>query len=218
MHRHERDKRFLQALAALSEAVSQDISDAKLKIYAKALEDMPVEDIERACWQIIRTRTTATFPKVAEIREAVYGKSDDHAQLALNKIEAGIERYGNGHADTVVFDDPYIHATIHQLGGWIKVSAIFWESEWPFYRKDVLRTYSALCRTPLSQLDVPAQLVGWHDLNNQGNGIKHTSKVKLIGDAEQIQAWQDQLCGKSEQQKIQHERVNKLVSIAGGKV
>jgi hypothetical protein len=192
---HYENHRFLAAMAALGEAVSQDLPDTKLKIYAKALEDIPVNDIERACWHLIRTRTTATFPKVAEIREAIHGKAADKAVLAMLTIEKAT---ATGPYNSIVFDDPYIHATIHALGGWENVCDISTRpDEWKFFKKEIEKTYTAILDRPLTP-DVPLRLAGFTERVNSARGLdlaekKNRPKVDYIGDARKIEEWRDSI-------------------------
>lgn len=181
------DKRkFSEGMAILCEQFEREATDLLLKGYWMVLEKMTDDEFEKAIMEVLTTKKFHKLPLPAEILEAAYGKSEDHAQLALNKIEKAIERHGNGNQDTVIFDDPYIHAAIQNLGGWIAVSTIYWTDEWPFFRKDVLRTYGALCRTPLDRLEVPEKLLGYHDLLNAEKQIKRDIAPKLIGDSAHV--------------------------------
>lgn len=185
MHDHLNDPAFLAAMAALGDAVSQDLSDTKLKIYAKALEDIPVADIERACWRLIRTRTTATFPKVGEIHEAVHGRADDQAMLALEKLENTISRIGG--YDSVIFDDPVIHATIQAFGGWIALCDLSKTDEWTWARKEWLNLYEAKLRAGYNA-DAPPVLIGRAQAHNEEKGYAFKPPV-LIGDKQKALAW-----------------------------
>ncbi len=162
----ENDKKFLFCLAALGEAFGQEVSDMKIKVYAKALEDMPLADIERACMELIRSRTTATFPKVAEIREAATGKVEDKAQIAANKLEKALDLY-NGFR-SVVFDDPVMHMAIEEMGGWIAINKLVDNGEWKFRRGEFAKTYAACLRNPVIY---PPVLVGESQQANEERGF-----------------------------------------------
>lgn len=185
MFNHEEDERFMLIMAALAEASGQEASVLKIKIYAKALEDIAMEDIEKAAWHIIRTRTTATFPKIAEIRQAVFGNPEDQAILALEKTEKAMREVGA--YQTVIFDDPIIHAVISGFeGGWPGICHMTFD-EWKFSRRDFVKIYMAKMRNPGGK--VPVKLVGIEEGDNGDKGIEYTKAPVTIGDRQKILEW-----------------------------
>lgn len=177
MSNYEKNEKFLFLMAALGEAFSQEASEQKIKIYARALQDLKIEDIEKAVWNIIRTRTTATFPKIAEIRELVHGDPDEQALLALVKLEESIQKHG--YYTSVVFVDKTIHMAVEALGGWQGISVMTSE-EWKWKRKEFLDLYKVFSKNPR---EYPEKLIGYHDGNNEINGFKKYIKEPiLIGD------------------------------------
>ena len=76
----EREKRLLSLANTLRKGVriwsevwpNQEMSKAALAIYLDALQDIPEEDLAKACREVIKT--CALFPKPADIRRA-YEKS-----------------------------------------------------------------------------------------------------------------------------------------------
>jgi hypothetical protein len=162
MFNHEDDERFLFVMAALGEATGQEPTDFKIKIYAKGLEDMPIEDIEKSAWEIMRNRTLASFPKIGELREQVNGKKQDLAVLALANLEKGIARIGRYRS--AQFEDSIIMACVESMGGWIQVCS-YEMREWEFKKKDFVRLYEALCSNP-GRLQAPSRLVGFSEQCN----------------------------------------------------
>jgi len=154
-----------------------DISPMKMEIYFKALDDLSIEDVEKATWHLIRTRTVASFPKVAEIREAVTGNIDDRATLAYDAFARGKSQ--TGAYDSVSFEDRIIHAVIRAMGGWKDVCLIT-EDEWKFRRKEFIDTYKALSRNPGSEL--PAKIIGLSEAGCAENAEwhKHCPPLKII--------------------------------------
>lgn len=183
MYNHENNEKFLFVMAALAEASGQDCSDFKVKIYAKALEDIPVESIEKAAWGIINTRTFASFPKVGEIREHLQGgKADDLSVVALDVLEKSMSRHGKYRS--VVFNDPYIMATVHSMGGWPKLCSMESE-EWKWARKDFERIYQAFSARPVESLEIPERLSGIVELTNESNGYHdETLQIAYVGKRE----------------------------------
>jgi len=175
-------KRFAYVMGALGEAFSQEVSKVKIEIYFKAMQDLKIEEIEAASWNIINNRGTATFPKVAEIRTAIHGNPDDVAQLALEKVEKAIREVGGYR--TVVFDDPVIHIVINTFNdGWPGICALPID-EWKFRRKDFIKSYMANQRN----FDYYQPLKGLFEIQNSEKGFKHESeKPVMIGDKKKIE-------------------------------
>lgn len=182
-------ERFAMCMAAMAEAFSQVVSDIKGDIYYKALSDIPIEAIERAVWSIINTRTTATFPKVAEIREAVSGKVEDSAMLALSKVEKAVREVGG--YSSVVFDDPVIHAVVSTFNnGWVGICDMSCE-EWKWSRKDFLKLYEAMSRNGRGNIE--PVLHGRHYIQNDNAGYKKAEEIEYVGDKVKAIAWQREI-------------------------
>lgn len=179
MFDHSTDERFLFVMAALGEAAGQESSAFKEKVYAEALKDVPIGQIESAAWEIIRNRTLSTFPKVGEIREYIHGgKSEDKAVLALNKLERAMSSVGKYRS--VTFDDPFITATVSAMGGWPKICCME-QDEWKWARKDFDKIYRAFSQQPIASLQIPEHLPGIEERDNSANGYNAASKVVLVG-------------------------------------
>lgn len=173
---------------ALAEAVSQEITPFKIEIYFKALEDLSIEDIERAVWSIIRTRTTVTFPKVAEIRQALHGNVSDRAEIAWNKLVGAIRSIGA--YSSVIFDDPVIHAIVEREGGWGKLCDKTSE-ELKWFGKDFLRMYSVYEEQVTNgNMTVAGILPGMHEIHNAAKGLTdHIPSPEQIGTGKRSIAW-----------------------------
>jgi len=200
-------ERFTFCMAALGEAFSQEITPLKIEIYFKALQDLPIDDIERATWEIINTRATASFPKVAEIRQAISGNLEDKAMLALEKVEKAMREVGAYR--TVVFDDPVIHMVIESFdGGWPGLCAIP-EREWKFARKDFLKLYQAMSKEK-NRRPVP-KLVGIHEHINQLNGCEYKGRPVVVGDRKRALAWTQKVKAIGQESR----QAEKLLEMAG---
>ena len=198
-------KQFAQCMAALGESFSQEASKLKHDIYFKALSEFPIEAVERATWHIIRTRVTSTFPKVAELREAIQGKAEDLAQLALEKVEKAVRHIGG--YSSVVFDDPIIHRTVESFdGGWVGICDMRVD-DWKWSRKDFIKIYEAVARS--GQIGkVIAVLPGRHELSNTANcqGNKF-SQIVYVGKKELCLEWQKKYTEIEQQEKTQLEHI-----------
>lgn len=164
---HINDYRFIEVMSALGEASGQESTPFKEKIYAQALEDMPIEAIEQAAWAIIKTRTFSTFPKIGEIREMIGGKTEDQAQVQASIVWQSIQRYGA--VRSVVFDDPVTMAVILQgFGGWQKLCKELMMDQLQWFIKDFSKHYAAFKRSGVVQYGM---LPGWADPPNQGPAL-----------------------------------------------
>jgi hypothetical protein len=176
------EERFAALMLEMAEAVSQEASPFKIEIYFKHLQDMPYEDVERAFQNIIRTRITATFPKVAEIRQAVHGDPQDKALIAWEQLINSIRCVGGYRS--IMFDDPAITAIIEREGGWEKVCNMTSE-EIKWFGKDFLKMYPSYARRVLSV----KKLVGICEARNEIQGIKgYKIEPTMVGNVEKIKA------------------------------
>ena len=170
-------ERFSYCMGALGEAFSQEPSPLKTEIYFKALSDLPIDVIEKSVWQVIRSRTTASFPKVAELREAMGGKEEDKAILAYDAFTKG--KAQTGAYESVVFEDKLIHAVIQSMGGWYEVCMIT-EDEWKFKRREFIDLYRAISRSP--GREIPERLIGLGEAGCSQNPdwMRHTPLPRMI--------------------------------------
>ena len=136
-------KRFAQVMAALGEVFDsgKDTSALKTEIYFKALAGMSIENIEKAATMIIQTRTVASFPKPAEMIEAIRGTTGDQSAKAWVLIDETMRKYGN--YCSVNFGDPKLHRCIELMGGWEYLGKLE-ENEWKWKRKEFESLYASL--------------------------------------------------------------------------
>ena len=155
----ERDSdRFRLLMVGLAEVFGGDVSEAKLTIYYAALEDLTLETVERAVKLLVKSRTTASFPKPAELRQAVEGTGDERAMLALSAVDPYVRQRET--YQTLVFDDPVIHAVVERMGGIDEMGL-----DWPYKHKEFLTLYRALTHTPPAML--PDRIIGSHEADNR---------------------------------------------------
>ncbi len=185
MFDHSTDERFLFVMAALGEAAGQESSAFKEKVYAQALADAPIEAIEQAAWELIRTRTLASFPKVGEIREYLNGgKAEDKAVLALDRLERAMSSVGKYRS--VAFADTTIMAVVHSMGGWVKLCSME-ADEWKWARKEFEKIYRVYSTKPISQLQIPEHLSGIAERDNSARGLRDKSEeIIFIGDSKRF--------------------------------
>ncbi|NTV51306.1 MAG: hypothetical protein HGA69_00520 [Desulfobulbaceae bacterium] len=159
-------------MTALAEASGQETTELKERIYSQALEDVPIEEIEKAAWSMIKSRTLSSFPKIGEIREAIGGKNEAVAEIEAAKFIAAIGRVGG--YSSVCFDDAITQAVIHHgFGGWSKLCAEFTYEQQKWFMKDFVKFYGSFSRQGLKVNGVL-----------QGRGGGKADSPKLIGNTE----------------------------------
>lgn len=68
----EDHERFIGALALVSLLPGlMELNEQQIELYFRFLEDLSIEDVERAIFEIIKTKTITTFPLIGEIRAKV---------------------------------------------------------------------------------------------------------------------------------------------------
>lgn len=175
---------FGRALQTLGAMYDKELSRPLIELYFSALADMSLEDVLRG----IKTLTgTAQFmPKPVEIRNAVIPDVKGQALLAFDRVIKAISEVGT--YESVVFDDPAIHAVVEAMGGWTEFGQK--QADDPWLRKEFERLYQVYAKADLR--GVPRRLIGYLELGNGSRGYK-TKPPVLIGDATRIQKWQSQL-------------------------
>lgn len=171
MHNHN-TARFKKIMIALAEASGQESTEIKEHIYAKALEDHPIDAIEAAAWMLIKTRTLSSFPKVGEIIELIGGKTEDIAEIEAAKVWKAILSIGG--YSSVCFDDPVTQAVIqYGFGGWSKLCGDTMVDQQKWFIKDFLRIYGSYSRQGIKLTGV---------LEGRGGGPG--DRTRLIGNQE----------------------------------
>lgn len=131
-----------------------------------------VADPDRGMW----------MPKPADVMALIHGKSSESSELAWGKLIKGMGRAGKN--NDVVFDDALIHATVEDMGGWIKVCSVDGDKEVAFMRLHFLRCYQAY-RQRGELPEYPRVLTGMSNLSNAANGFR-LARPLAIGDVEKV--------------------------------
>lgn len=161
----------------------------KAAVWFRLLKDMPDELFLEAVHRVCQTEKNI-YPGtniVAMIRESTGGMSiDASAALAWEKAYGALISHGN---NSVVFDDPIIHAVIYNLGGWIKFCEMM-SSDMKWWRKDFERLYTSLISVP--NLNPPKRLMGTTEQTNRLDGYNEYEDNKLpviIGNKQKALEW-----------------------------
>ncbi len=116
------------------------ISPAHLiDIYWQVLKQYELEDVQNAFQSHIQNPDCGQFlPKPADIVRLIEGSGETKALLAWAKVERAVIQIGS--YQSVVFDDPLIHAVIEDMGGWVKLCSMKNE-QMPFYANEFQKRY-----------------------------------------------------------------------------
>ena len=110
-------------IALVTEALAywrQPVSEFTLQVWLNACRPYSMDQISKAMTAHATDPERGVYaPKVADIVRQLSGTHTDRAMLAWGKVHEAMGSVG-AYTD-VVFDDPAIHATVEDLGGWPKV-------------------------------------------------------------------------------------------------
>lgn len=111
--------KFGEALTDVMGFYKQDLSPFALSVWWQACQAYDFDQIAKALTAHAMDPERGQFaPKPADLVRQLSGTKTDKAMLAWGKAFDAASRVG-AYTD-VVFDDPAIHATIEDLGGWPK--------------------------------------------------------------------------------------------------
>jgi uncharacterized protein (DUF736 family) len=186
MNPHDENEReeFRALLKSLGEVWGEAVSAERGLLYFGALADHSIDAVRAAILVAIKTKTF--FPKPAELRQIIEGSSDDRALTAWTRVETAIKSLGT--YQSVTFDDPILHATLWQMGGWGNAWA--WdrldERDYGFKRLEFTRLYGHFLRVGAPR--VIAYLAGQHESENRErqamwtHALEHADEIHRIGD------------------------------------
>lgn len=175
-------KRFAQCLLACAEVYGKQMSEAVSAIYWEALNGFEIAAVESAFWRHLRNADVGQFmPKPADVVRMLQGTSVDSALVAWTKVDKAVRTVGP--YASVAFDDPLIHRTLQDMGGWIHLSTKT-DDEWPFVANEFRNRYQGY-RSRNETPEYPPRLFGIAEADNANRGIQNTPPhAVLIGDAQ----------------------------------
>ncbi|MDM0041855.1 DUF6475 domain-containing protein [Variovorax sp. J22R193] len=159
----------------------QPCSDALIGMYWRGCQRWDYEQVVKAIDRLTNDAEAGKFPpKIGDLTRVLEGTHTDRAQLAWGKA---LEAMGSVGAYTdVVFDDPAIHATIEDMGGWPKLCRTE-SKELGYLQHRFCEAHKAY--TGRGDFEYPRRLMGDRspDHEYQKHGVS-LPKPALIGDVE----------------------------------
>lgn len=175
---NQNDKRnFANTLIGVCELYGKQASPEFIALFWDLLCGYELEDIQRAFRAHALNPDAGQFlPKPADIVRYIDGGSQTRAARAWAKVEKAMRTIGGG--DSVVFDDPLIHAALDGLGQWPEL-CVTPSNELQFLQTKFEKRYQALVVCPPS--NYPRVLIGRYQAENQRAGF-NAAPPMLVGD------------------------------------
>lgn len=181
MHATDRP-RFAALFGQVMSYYRQDVSDFTRDLFWNAFETQDFDVVKRAFERHAKDPEQGRFaPKVADLVKIISGTATDRASIAWGKVHDAMGSVG-AYTD-VIFDDPAIHATIEDMGGWPKLCRMEL-NELGYAQKRFMDSHKAY--TNKGQFDYPRRLGGDrsadHEYERRGIPVP---KPAVIGDQKQ---------------------------------
>lgn len=171
-------KAFTELLRATLDVYGKETSVGVITIWWEALRRFEYAEVRAAFSRYLQNVDTGQFaPKPADIIRVLEGGSTEGRALgAWTKVHDAIRLVGS--YQSLVFDDPIIHAVVQDMGGWISLCSIQSE-EVPFRATEFQKRYRAAIHNP--PRSYPCRLIGISEAENGRNGLQIEPPM-LIGD------------------------------------
>lgn len=168
-------QRLYGLVSGMAATFGRELDEPALAAYRMALDDLAIEDLERATAQAMRT--CQFMPTVAELRRlaGVDVSSKTRIALAFDALTRAVIRCGAYR--TVRFDDPILNSAVASLGGWEKVCDTTDDDWQSHFRHRFGEVYAANLEAKRGTMH---PLVGIHDRENGFNGFEERQPVQEI--------------------------------------
>ncbi len=168
---------FTQLIHRVSEGYGKSMSKSLVEMYWAALQGFDLVDVKRALQaHVVHPDAGRYMPKPADVIRFLQGDSRTQALRAWSRVVTAIREVGG--YESVVFDDPIIHAVIRDMDGWIRLCQVR-EDELPFRGHDFQARYAGYVGYPLAAY--PRQLTG-RLAHQQGLADPPVDRLMCIGD------------------------------------
>ena len=172
------ENEFKEGSLVLTEMFNKNPSKGFTLMYFETVKHLDAVDWQNSIKVTLQTRKFTNMPLPAEILEHVQGSPEDAALIAIQKLEGAMRSVSP--YDSVLFDDPALHALIEGTeGGW---PGLCWMplDDWKFEKQRFVKLYKALSSQGMAKND--KTLPGVSERNNGGSFPGWKPTVRLIGD------------------------------------
>jgi hypothetical protein len=179
---HNEMPEFVKLMTGLGMLYGKPMNEFLIDIYWQALQMFTFEAVKTALQTHVQNPDAGQYlPKPADVVRYLEGSSHTQALQAWSLVARAIRTIGC--YESVVFDDPVIHAVIADMGGWLELCRMT-EKEMPHRAREFEKRYTAYVLHP--PVDYPKQLVGLIEAKNSLQGFPVKPPL-LLGDSRQ--AW-----------------------------
>lgn len=177
MQPHDREQ-FAVLITEVMGYYQRDCTSFLIGIYWDGLQRFEFDDVRRAFSVHAQDPDRGQFaPRIADITRLLEGSTSSQGMRAWAMVERALRSVGS--YQSVVFDDPLIHAVISDMGGWTRLCQTPTD-ELPFRMRDFERSYAAF-KHRREIPPYPARLIGIAEAENAMQGYEIPRPV-LIGD------------------------------------
>lgn len=167
---NDRKRRIVACVVFLCESLPGKDKPTEMTFlaYEMGLDDLTIEAIEHATRRAIKS--CKFVPSVPELRELCGCLTIEQRTVkAWDAFNHAMRKWNYYHS--IVFDDPALNATVHNLGGWMPLSERWADKpieEWDTWlRKDFERVYRAFVSSGSWGENGTTPLVGYYDRENR---------------------------------------------------
>jgi hypothetical protein len=172
--------KFSELITALAELYDKQMSAPLIDLYWASLKDYPLEKVQDAVVNIIRTHKYPTMPKPAEFIEFINPPEDADAKAEL-ALEEFFDRFVDSGYHSFNWTDPVLAMTVEHLGGWRSVLDTYPRSnerEAKFWLIEFKKTYKIFLKNPRHP---KMKFIGSFEANNTAQGFLTDERGELIG-------------------------------------
>jgi len=168
---------FRVLMVGAAEVYGRQISDQLISVYWKVLEQYQFDDVARGFNRHLENPDTGQFwPKPGDIIRHIGGDTGTQALAAWTRVSNAVRWHGSW--ASVDFADDKIHATIRDMGGWIKICETE-EKELPFIRNQFCKRFQAYVVNP--PMETPPALIGREESGNASLGFQKPHMTQIAG-------------------------------------
>lgn len=172
-------KQFYSMMTGVLELYSKKATPELLDLYFEALRTHDLLDISRALnLHAVDPDQGQYMPKPADIVRMLGGSKQTRALQAWSRVERAVREIGP--YESVVFDDPIIHAVLEDMGGWIDLCGTKTDKDLEFRSNEFAKRYQGYALQG-GTMDYQKRLVGLAEADCNSRKLP-APKPKLIGD------------------------------------
>lgn len=176
-------KDFAELLTDVFSVYGKDVSAFSLDAFWATLRRFDFAAVKHAFNVHYGSPDKGNFaPRPGDIIRVLEGGSGDRALVAWTKVDRAVRTVGPH--QSIVFDDPTIHAVIRDMGGWIQLGNCT-EKDFEFRGKEFTTRYRGYEGSG-GVKDFPSKLMGIAEMDNEHNK-KPIDPPVLIGDTQRAQ-------------------------------